>query len=242
MSDQASWGEIARHLVGDHVEDLTLQRVVESAVDVVPHTGFASLSLRKRRGRVTTAATTDDRAVFFDARQYELGEGPCLDAIREDRVYLSNDLSRDERWPVWGPLVAKQGVGAIIAVQLRESDTRVLGSLNLYAEAPASFDADDLDLAVVYSVHATNAMVSSRLVTGLQTAVESRHQIGLAQGILMATYGLDAARAFSLLSRYSSSLNLKLREVAAQVVEKGALPDGLEATAGGVPDEAHPLD
>ena len=53
----------------------------------------------------------------------------------------------------------------------------------------------------------------------------SRHQIGIAQGILMATYGLTVDQAFDVLRRYSSHRNIKLREVAEQVVRAVGMPD-----------------
>lgn len=54
--------------------------------------------------------------------------------------------------------------------------------------------------------------------------MESRHLIGVAQGILMHTYDLDLDRSFELLRRYSSHTNTKLRDVARHVVDHGRLP------------------
>jgi AmiR/NasT family two-component response regulator len=83
-----------------------------------------------------------------------------------------------------------------------------------------------VDLAVIYGLHAANAMSTALLVEGLQTAVQSRHMIGVAQGILMHNYGIGMEQAFEVLRRYSSHTNVKLREVARHVVESGDLPDG----------------
>ena len=57
-----------------------------------------------------------------------------------------------------------------------------------------------------------------REVEGLRAALETRHMIGLAQGILMARYTLTVAQAFDYLRRLSQSGNVKLREIAVDLV------------------------
>ncbi|MFD6497188.1 ANTAR domain-containing protein, partial [Streptomyces sp. NPDC060188] len=56
-----------------------------------------------------------------------------------------------------------------------------------------------------------------------EQAVTTRHQIGEAMGILMGTHHVTEEQAFNVLRRYSQDNNLKLREVARQVCEKGEL-------------------
>jgi AmiR/NasT family two-component response regulator len=48
--------------------------------------------------------------------------------------------------------------------------------------------------------------------------MQTRHLIGLAKGVLMPRYDLDADRAFSVLRRQSQQSNVKLRDVAARIV------------------------
>lgn len=52
----------------------------------------------------------------------------------------------------------------------------------------------------------------------LRVALDSRHTIGLAQGLLMARYGLTTSQSFALLRRYSQDGNVKLRRLADDVV------------------------
>ncbi len=54
----------------------------------------------------------------------------------------------------------------------------------------------------------------------LRTALESRERIGIAKGMLMARYGLNEDQAFAFLSRTSQDRNVKLRDVAGQVIEE----------------------
>ena len=78
---------------------------------------------------------------------------------------------------------------------------------------------------------------SVRLVSGLQSAVESRHVIGMAQGVLAVKYGISYEAAFEVLHRYSNDFNTKLRDVATRVVETRDLP-----TVGSVSEARDELD
>jgi AmiR/NasT family two-component response regulator len=57
-----------------------------------------------------------------------------------------------------------------------------------------------------------------RKVDDLHTALETRHTIGLAQGLLMARYDLTSEQAFDYLRRSSQDGNVKLRRLADRVV------------------------
>ncbi len=54
-------------------------------------------------------------------------------------------------------------------------------------------------------------------VEGLRQALETRDVIGQAKGILMASEGTTADEAFDILRRASQRLNVKVRDVAAQI-------------------------
>lgn len=219
----ALFARVSRELIEENDDLPTLQRIAERAVEVVPGCDCCGISMRRRRHKVETVATTSPVAEKCDALQYELDEGPCLDAIWDEACYLTENTSNDERWPRWGPRVADHGVGSVLSIRLATS-SETLGALNLYSERVNGFSADDVDMALIYAQHATNAMSVALLVTGLQAAVDSRHGIGVAQGIMMQRYGFTMEQSFDVLRRYSSHTNVKLREVAAYVVQTGDLP------------------
>jgi AmiR/NasT family two-component response regulator len=112
----------------------------------------------------------------------------------------------------------------VLAIRLA-TETETLGALNLYAGSVHAFTPDDIDVALIFAAHATNAMSAARLVTGLQTAVQSRHLIGVAQGILMNRYELTLEQSFEVLRRFSSQANVKLRDLATTIIEHRRLPD-----------------
>ena len=221
--DASFFAHLSQELMQQGPEDATLQAVVKRAVDVVPGCDMAGVSLRRKRGRVETVDATHDRVRQCDELQYELDEGPCLDAIWHGDVYLANDLRHDERWPTWGPRVADRGMGAIIAVRI--SDARdAFGALNLYADEIGSFSEHSLDVATTFGYHAANALASAKLVDGLESSLQSRHLIGMAQGVLMQRYDLTVERSFTVMQRYSNDYNVRLRDLAGQIVELHDLP------------------
>jgi GAF domain-containing protein len=215
-----AFAAIAQQLLAFTSERPTVRHVVELAVETVSGCHYAGVSLRHSNGRVDTPACTDDLVAKADSLQYELQEGPCLDAIRADDLYVVEDLAHDRRWPNWGPRAAALGFASIVSVRL-STPHGVVGALNLYSRDERAFDDDTVQVAYVYAVHAANALWASQEVEGLRTAMRSRHLIGMAQGVLMERHGLTEDAAFEVLRRYSQIHNIKLREVASQVLSKG---------------------
>lgn len=103
-------------------------------------------------------------------------------------------------------------------------DRDPLGAVNIYCRTSDAFDGADAERLRLYGVHVGNALSIAHLVSTLETAVEGRHGIGLAQGVLMARYELDREHPFESLRRYSSHANVKLRDVAGLVIDQGGLP------------------
>lgn len=61
-------------------------------------------------------------------------------------------------------------------------------------------------------------------VEHLTMGIESRDVIGQAKGILMERYGLTGEQAFEVLVSVSSTTNLKLRQIAVDLVVTRTLP------------------
>jgi GAF domain-containing protein len=220
----AVFAALAAELQQEPDEALTSRAIVTRMRDLVPEADQVSLTIRTSRGGHKTLASSDPLAQEADALQYALGEGPCLEIADTGGWLRSGDVGTDSRYPAWGPRAAELGVGSLLAVAVTDRD-EPLGALNLYSTRTGAFaDRDVVDIALVYAVHATNALSSARRASTLQTAVSSRHVIGMAQGIVMERYGIDQHQSFELLRRLSSTTNVKLRDVAAQIVATRAIP------------------
>jgi GAF domain-containing protein len=222
----ARFAEVSSGLLSESSEDLTFDAVVQRAVELVPGCDASSITLRRRRGRAETIASTDALAAALDAAQYAFGEGPCLDAAFERGSVIVPDVDRESRWPRWVARAQQTDIGSAMAIRLHTA-RETLGALNLYSRTRGAFDGEAVDIAMIFAAHATDAMSKARLVTGLQAALESRHVIGIAQGVLAVKYDISYERAFEVLHRYSNDTNTKLREVAALVLEERDLPQGV---------------
>ena len=66
-------------------------------------------------------------------------------------------------------------------------------------------------------------------VEGLKVALVSRATIEQAKGILMASNQCDPDEAFGLLVRASQRENVKLRDIAARIVDNASRPDRTDA-------------
>ncbi|HEY0617297.1 MAG TPA: GAF and ANTAR domain-containing protein [Kribbella sp.] len=196
----------------------TLELITRSAAETIPGILEASISITTRSGEIQTLAPTGPRVTRADHLQYELHEGPCLDAAIEESVVIVNDLASDPRWPDFGPKAAALGFGSQVAFQFR-ADPHVRGALNLYADGPYGLDQDSIHLGSMFAGQIAVAMGWAKQEQTLTEALATRNLIGQAVGIVMERYQLDSDRAFAFLVRLSQSANKKLRTVAATLVD-----------------------
>lgn len=215
--------QLSALLVDGEPLDQRLRRVVDLAVGTIPGCHAAGVTLVTAE-RAHTAAHTDQLTLAVDSAQYEVGDGPCLDAIRRRQVNRVDVGEAEGRWPAFTQAARAAGIRSFLAAPLlvhREP----LGALNLYSRDPAGFDALDESFVSLFSNQAAASVANSLRYTDIATlarqleeALESRAVIEQAKGVLMACHGVDADEAFDLLRRQSQHRNVKLREVAHDVV------------------------
>src|SRR5919206_240358 len=166
MSEMPDFNErlaaIARELVSEPDMQATLQRVVEAAAHNLAGEVWASVSLVKQRREVQTPAATDDRAGRADRLQYELEEGPCLDAIWEHETFQIDDMTTDERYPRWArALVEETGIRSSLSLQLfTDAEQHSLGALNLYSPEPNAFDEQTRGEGLAFAAQAAFAVLT----------------------------------------------------------------------------------
>ena len=217
--DAAAFARIALELGGEPDTEQTVQRVIEVAQASIPGCDYAGFTLT-RRDRLETAAATDPVIGRLDQAQHDLNEGPCLSAATTDETYLVRDTTTEERWPRWCAAAAKTGVLSVLSVQLTGPGPGSLrAAMNLYSKTIDAFDDEAVITAQIYAAHAGAAIAAANRHDNLQTAMQSRHTIGVAQGLLMQRYGITESAAFQVLSRQSQEANIKLRDVARRVVD-----------------------
>lgn len=215
--------ERVRHLSVKDDARATLRSITELAIETTV-SDHASITMIEADGTLTTSSATDTIAEQADAVQYELREGPCLTAVERGDLYVINDMDNDPRWPHWAPAVkARLGIKSVLSVHLFTAD-RALGALNLYNDEQRGYTEEEVVACRVVAAHASVALARLRHEADLWKAVDSRHLIGMAQGILMERYQINPEQSFSVLRRYSQNNNTKLASVAQLVVNRGQLP------------------
>lgn len=216
--------DVARELQDQHDPVSTVQSGVDLAVQNVGGCDAASVSIVYARRKVSTPASTDNMAVIGDRLQYETGEGPCLSAIWEEETVYVPDLAHDPRWLHWGPRLAETtGVRSSFSVRLFTiKDT--LGALNMYATNAAAFSVEDRAEGVAIAAHIAVAVAAAQHLEHFETALDSRTVIAQACGLVMERFNIDSIQAFALLSRLSQNQNVKLRDIAAELVLTRRLP------------------
>ncbi len=196
-----------------------LESVVAGAKSIIEPVDHAAVSLVHRHRRVNTAAATDDIARRSDQLQYEAGEGPCLQAIRDHESVTSSDLLDELRWPRWSRRAAEElGVRSMLCLHLFVShDT--LGALNLYSDRPNAFTADDRTTGLALAANVAMALNSEQSQEARTTSVDGAAIIAQAQGLLMHRYELPPSGAFLVLAKAAQREDTTLRLVARALVD-----------------------
>jgi GAF domain-containing protein len=217
---------LSQFFVGEGTLGDALLHVAELACRVAP-ADMAGITLLVD-GKPSTGVFTDAEAPEIDKAQYSTGQGPCLDAFRHQKIYRIDSAADETRWPEFARQAAAHGIAATLSVPI-VARGEGLGALNLYSRDPSGFDDDASARVSTFAAHAAivlaNAQVYSdarQLNENLNEAIHSRAIIDYAVGILMAHGGRSPEDAFQLLVRASQRENRKLREVAADIVERAA--------------------
>ncbi|MFF2243838.1 GAF and ANTAR domain-containing protein [Arthrobacter sp. NPDC058130] len=215
-------GDLARELQQEDDVHAVLAGIVYAALDLIPGTAHASISLVTGRKQVDSEAASGDLPRRVDALQSSTGQGPCLDAAYKERVVRVPDLSQEDRWPDFARGAVELGARSMLSFQLFVEGDR-LGALNLYGAGPDAFDGESEQIGLLVAAHAAVAFADSQKISQLGEALVARQLIGQAEGILMERYKITAEQAFLLLSRASSRSNLKLRDVAEHLANSGEI-------------------
>jgi GAF domain-containing protein len=227
-SDRLDLTEIMTRLAGLLFSEETLQSALELTSQLsrqtLPGTVGAGVTLVSE-GKEYTAAYTDTIVERADALQYDLDEGPCLTAWRQNTIVRIDDMAAEQRWPRWTPGAAAIGLQSVLSAPLRVS-AQAMGAIKVYSDNPAAYDDADESILQMLSDQAAIVLANvqgyfeAQLVSEqLKEALVSRGTIGQAKGILMEREGLGDEAAFAMLRQASQTKNIKLRDIAQAIVE-----------------------
>jgi GAF domain-containing protein len=187
-------------------------------LELVPGAEHSGVLLLGKGKEYETLAATSELMYDLDHLQVETGQGPCVEAAIDDLIVRTDDFEDEDRWPAYTNAVRKIGLRSALSFKLYTAQ-RTAGALNIFSFKPSAFDAESEAIGSVLAAHAAAAIVASRQGEQLQSALSSRDLIGQAKGIIMERYNVDAIRAFDMLRELSQSGNVKLVDIAKQVID-----------------------
>ena len=168
--------------------------------------------------------STNTVSALIEALQFTLGEGPCVDAYREERVVIETDLAEPStpRWLALGPAMVRAGARAVFGFPLRVGAIR-LGALNLYQDHPGPLSDDQHADALTMAYVAARVVLSSGPpAPGLATrsGAEFHLVVHQAAGMVSVQLGVSLAEALVRLRARAFADDATVDAVAAEVVAR----------------------
>jgi hypothetical protein len=216
---------ILARLARSEAPGLETTRLCRVGAEVTATTG-AGIMLMVGDVRHGSLCATDEVSTLIEQLQYDLGEGPCVDAYQHDGPVLEPDLAHPAlpRWLAFtGPAVAA-GVRAVFAFPLQVGAVR-LGALDLYRDRPGRLDGDQHADALVMADIAAQAILLLQadappgVVAGeLAAGADFKYIVHQAAGMVAAQLDVTVAQALVRLRAHAFGNDRPLVEVARNVV------------------------
>lgn len=206
------------------------EQIAQLAARTVPTAATCAITLSVA-DRALTVATADPLGRLLDEQQYDIDEGPCLEAIRTRVIVSVGDLAIDTRWDGYPARALAHGIASVYSSPLLVGE-QCLGALNVYARTPYAFTAQDVETIAALSRLTTagfaGALRGSQDLTLadhlLAALLNSRQVIDHAIGIIIGQQHCTPEQAFAALRTISQTRNVRLRDVAGELVRGAVRP------------------
>jgi hypothetical protein len=192
-------------------------------VQVFPVTGAAVSTVGGFLGSETVAAS-DEYAARLDELQFDLGEGPCWDAVRSGAAVLHPDVlaTGPSAWPAFAAAISVAEVSSLFAFPLIVGPLR-FGAIDLYSRAPVALDDDQTEQAgmmaeVVGRLILRRALTSIGEPDGAGNGY-SRRLVHQATGMVLAQIGLSAEDARLVIQGHAFAADRSMMDVAQDVID-----------------------
>ena len=226
--------ELADSLVDDYdVVDL-LTVLSDRCLDVLDIEA-AGITLVGLGGEPRVMASSSEAMHLLELLELQSQQGPCLDCYRTGEPVLNEDLAENlQRWPRFSAEALRAGFRTVHALPLRLRGT-IIGALNLFNTEVGRLERDDIDIAQALADVATIAILQHRAALEAQTlneqlmgALNSRITIEQAKGMVAEREHLDMEQAFGRLRAHARRHNLRLIDVARNVIDGELAVSSLE--------------
>ena len=226
--------ELADNLVDDFdIVDL-LTTLSDRCVEVLD-IAAAGIMLAAPGGELQAMTSSSEAMRVVELFELQSQEGPCLDCYRSGEAVVNQDLTAmDGRWPRFASVAVNAGFRSADAIPMRLRG-QVIGALNLFRSETGSLTADDVTVAQALADIATIAILQRHRAVEVQVineqltyALSSRIVIEQAKGMIAERNGLSVEDAFTRLRRHARNNNLRLADLARDVVAGSFDPVSLD--------------
>lgn len=214
-------------LIGSGLPELCASRLCEVCAEVTGMTG-AGIMLMSGDVPRGSLCSTNPVSDLIEQLQYELGEGPCVDAYHQDWPVLEPDLANPQyaRWPAFAAQAVEAGASAVFGFPLQVGSVR-LGALNLYRDAPGPLTDDQhADALVLADLVAQSVLVlqasaqPGALAAELESGADFHYTVHQASGMVSVQLGSSIGHALIRLRAYAFSNGIPMAEVAESVISR----------------------
>lgn len=207
-------------------------------VELFPVTGASVSTIGSFLGSETLSAS-DDVAARLDELQFDLGEGPCWDALRSGRAVLEPDFARTSatRWPALEAAMSDVDLRSVFAFPLAIGPLRI-GAVDLYSLERVALDGKQAKQAdAMAEVVGRHVLRQALGAVGRDYDVNgnaySRRVVHQATGMVLAQLGISADDARLVIQGHAFAASRSMMEVAQDILD-GRLDfadesDGIEA-------------
>ncbi len=187
----------------------------------------AGLGLAEGDTLHTTIGVPDQILELEDIQQRHQ-VGPCMEAFRQGRIVVVDDLERHAQdWPAYVATAARLGMTTVVGLPLQLSGNLV-GAVNLYSAGHRDWPEEDLEAAQVladmvtsYLVNGSKLRQQEQLAEQLQQALDSRTVIEQAKGVVAESRHIGVDEAFELIRRHARTHHVTVRAVSEAIVGLG---------------------
>lgn len=210
-------------LDADALVDL-MARAASAAVRTLDGVDWAGVTAEFEGRPPVTAAHTAQRVLVVDERQYEILDGPCLQALRLDQRVEVGQQELRRRWPRLADRAEAVGVRSILALPLHDRVGSAIGSFNLYSAGVVAPPVDE-DILTVLTGYLDRGLHRYAFRYGgteeqLRAALDRQAAVEQAVGILMALHHSDQIQARDRLRQQARETRLSLAELARSIVDR----------------------
>jgi GAF domain-containing protein len=210
---------------------------VEDAIREVVHTTHsmfdvdgAGLMLADGDQHLRSVAASDNRFTYLEDLQIRHQEGPCIEAYDTKQLVGVEDLTKDQRWPLFSSAAVDQQVRAVLASPLPYNQDAV-GVVAVMSQDSNPWSPEGelallafTDLAALLIASMMQSEESNVLSSQLQGALNTRQVIEQAKGVLIGTRHMSARAAYEQLRAQARAERRKLAAVCSELVEQAARP------------------